>query len=200
MRPHFTHLTPPMKPSLVLLSALALLALPVRAEIVEKTLANGLKVIVKTDRRAPVVVNQVWYKAGSMDESYGVTGVAHVLEHMMFKGTKDVPSGEFSKRIAAVGGRENAFTNRDHTAYFQTLQKDRLELAMKLEADRMAHLILAADEFANEINVVMEERRMRTEDNPHSRLFEAMMAKRIDDRPHAAALIEQLDQLLAASG
>jgi len=96
-------------------------AVPARAEIVEQTLSNGLKVIVKTDRRAPVAVSQVWYRAGSMDESYGTTGVAHVLEHMMFKGTRDVPAGEFSKRIAAAGGRENAFTSRDHTAYFQTL-------------------------------------------------------------------------------
>jgi zinc protease len=119
------------------------LAVPCRAEIVEQTLPNGMRVVVKTDRRAPVVVSQVWYRAGSMDESYGATGVAHVLEHMMFKGTKDVPAGEFSKRIAAAGGRENAFTSRDHTAYFQTLQKDRLELALKLEADRMANLVLA---------------------------------------------------------
>jgi zinc protease len=184
-----------MKATLATFTALALLALPVHAETVEKTLANGLRVIVKTDHRAPVVVNQVWYKAGSMDETYGVTGVAHVLEHMMFKGTKEVPSGEFSKRIAAVGGRENAFTNRDHTAYFQTLQKDRLELAMKLEADRMHNLILSADEFAKEINVVMEERRMRTEDSPHSRLYEALMAAAYQTHPYHHPVIGWMQDL-----
>jgi len=104
-----------------------------QAEVFERTLANGLKVVVKEDHRAPVVVQQVWYKAGSMDESTGTTGVAHVLEHMMFKGTKAVPAGEFSKRIAAAGGRENAFTGSDYTAYFQQLDKSRLPLAMKLE-------------------------------------------------------------------
>lgn len=152
------------------------LASQAQAETLERTLANGMKVIVKTDRRAPVAVSQVWYKAGSMDESYGGTGVAHVLEHMMFKGTKDVPAGEFSKRIAAAGGRDNAFTSRDHTAYFQTLPADRLELAFRLEADRMANLALEPAEFAKEINVVMEERRMRTEDNPQARLYEDLMA------------------------
>ncbi len=171
------------------------LALPARAEIVEDTLANGMKVIVKTDRRAPVVVSQVWYKAGSMDESYGTTGVAHVLEHMMFKGTRDVPAGEFSKRIAAAGGRENAFTSRDHTAYFQTLQKDRLELALKLEADRMANLVLSPTEFAKEINVVMEERRMRTEDSAQARLYEALMATAYQSSPYRHPVIGWMDDL-----
>jgi zinc protease len=170
-------------------------AVPARAEIVEQTLSNGLKVIVKTDRRAPVAVSQVWYRAGSMDESYGTTGVAHVLEHMMFKGTRDVPAGEFSKRIAAAGGRENAFTSRDHTAYFQTLQKDRLELALKLEADRMANLVLSADEFAKEINVVMEERRMRTEDNAQAKLYEALMATAYQSHPYRHPVIGWMDDL-----
>jgi zinc protease len=164
-------------------------AVSARAEIVEQTLPNGLKVVVKVDRRAPVVVSQVWYRAGSMDESYGTTGVAHVLEHMMFKGTRDVPAGEFSKRIAAAGGRENAFTSRDHTAYFQTLQKDRLELALKLEADRMHNLLLSADEFAKEINVVKEERRMRTEDNAQAKLYEALMAAAYQTHPYRHPVI-----------
>ena len=172
-----------------------LLALPARAEIVEDTLANGMRVIVKTDRRAPVVVSQVWYRAGSMDESYGTTGVAHVLEHMMFKGTRDVPAGEFSKRIAAAGGKENAFTSRDHTAYFQTLQKDRLELALKLEADRMANLVLAPEEFGKEIKVVMEERRLRTEDNPQARLWEALMASAYQAHPYRHPVIGWMDDL-----
>jgi zinc protease len=111
-----------------------------QAAVTDVTLDNGMRVIVKEDRRAPVMVSQVWYLAGSVDEVNGTTGVAHVLEHMMFKGTKSVPPGEFSKRIAAAGGRENAFTSRDYTAYFQQMQKDRLELSMQLEADRMANV------------------------------------------------------------
>jgi zinc protease len=175
--------------------AVACTALPARAETVEHRLANGMKVVVKTDRRAPVAVSQVWYRVGSMDESYGGTGVAHVLEHMMFKGTRDVPAGEFSKRIAAAGGRENAFTSRDHTAYFQTLQADRLELAFKLEADRMANLVLSAEEFAKEIQVVMEERRMRTEDNPQSLLYETLMAVAYQSHPYRHPVIGWMDDL-----
>ncbi len=190
MTPHLL-----MKRTLGVFGLTLVMALSARAETVEQMLPNGLKVIVKTDRRAPVVVSQVWYRAGSMDESYGTTGVAHVLEHMMFKGTKEVPSGEFSKRIAAAGGRENAFTSRDHTAYFQTLQKDRLELALKLEADRMANLVLSADEFAKEINVVMEERRMRTEDNPQAKLYEALMATAYQSHPYRHPVIGWMDDL-----
>lgn len=175
-----------------LLATCLLVLMPVagvQADTAERVLANGLKVIVKTDRRAPVVVSQVWYRAGSMDERQGETGVAHVLEHMMFKGTRDVPAGEFSRRIAAAGGRENAFTSRDHTAYFQTLQKDRLELALQLEADRMANLVLAPEEFAKEIQVVMEERRLRTEDNPHARLYERLSAVVYDAHPYSQPII-----------
>jgi zinc protease len=183
-----------MKRLLILLGlALAPLA---HAEIVDQTLANGMRVIVKVDRRAPVVVSQVWYRAGSVDEFNGTTGVAHVLEHMMFKGTKDVPAGEFSRRIAAAGGRENAFTAHDHTAYFQTLQKDRLELALKLEADRMANLTLSADEFAKEIQVVMEERRLRTEDNPQARLYESLMATAFMAHPYRRPVIGWMNDLV----
>ena len=182
-----------MKRLLFLLSlAIAPLA---HAEIVDQTLDNGMRVIVKVDRRAPVVVSQVWYRAGSTDEFNGTTGVAHALEHMMFKGTKDVPAGEFSRRIAAAGGRENAFTARDHTAYFQTLQKDRLELALKLEADRMANLTLSADEYSREIQVVMEERRLRTEDNPQSRLYEGMMATAFMEHPYRRPVIGWMNDL-----
>lgn len=163
--------------------------------VVEKILGNGMKVVVKPDHRAPVVVSQVWYRAGSMDESYGTTGVAHVLEHMMFKGTEAVPSGEFSKRIAAVGGRENAFTSRDHTAYFQTLRKEELPLAMRLEADRMANLTLSAEEFAKEINVVMEERRLRTEDSPQALLYEKLMSVAYKSHPYRHPVIGWMDDL-----
>jgi zinc protease len=186
---------PLMKRTLSVIGLLTALAQPALADIVEETLPNGMKVIVKTDRRAPVAVSQVWYRAGSMDESYGTTGVAHVLEHMMFKGTKDVPAGEFSKRIAAAGGRENAFTSRDHTAYFQTLQKDRLELALRLEADRMANLLLSPEEFAKEINVVMEERRLRTEDSAQAQLYEALMSTAHPTHPYRHPVIGWMDDL-----
>lgn len=161
----------------------------------EKILPNGLKVIVKEDHRAPVVVSQVWYKAGSMDESNGTTGVAHVLEHMMFKGTQSVPSGEFSKRIAAAGGRENAFTNRDHTAYFQTLEKSKLELALKLEADRMRNLVLSDTEFTKEIEVVRNERRWRTDDKPHGLVYEQFMAAAFNAHPYRWPVIGWMNDL-----
>jgi zinc protease len=166
-----------------------------QAEVFEHTLANGLKVVVKEDHRAPVVVQQIWYKAGSIDESTGTTGVAHVLEHMMFKGTKAVPAGEFSRRIAAAGGRENAFTNTDYTAYFQQLDKSQLPLAMKLESDRMQNLNLTAKEFGKEIKVVMEERRMRTDDEPQSLMNEIMMATIYQEHPYHNPVIGWMSDL-----
>jgi len=168
-----------------------------QAEVFERTLANGLKVIVKEDHRAPVLVQQIWYKAGSMDEITGKTGIAHVLEHLMFKGTKKVPAGEFSRRIAAAGGRENAFTSYDYTAYFQQLHKSKLPLAMQLESDRMHNLNLTADDFAKEIKVVMEERRMRTDDDPHSLLQEKMMAMVYQEHPYHNPVIGWMSDLEA---
>jgi zinc protease len=165
------------------------------AEVFERTLANGLRVIVKEDHRAPVLVQQIWYKAGSMDERTGKTGVAHVLEHLMFKGTKAVPAGEFSRRIAAAGGRENAFTSDDYTAYFQQLHKSGLPLAMKLESDRMHALNLTAAEFSREIKVVMEERRMRTDDEPHALLQEKMMAVVYQEHPYQHPVIGWMSDL-----
>ena len=113
----------------------------------EYRLDNGMRIFVREDHRAPVVVSMVWYVAGSMDEVPGTTGVAHMLEHMMFKGTELVPGGEFSRRIARAGGRDNAFTSRDYTAYFQTLDRDHLPLALEMEADRMTHLVMSKDDF-----------------------------------------------------
>lgn len=168
-----------------------------QAEVFERTLANGLKVVVKEDHRAPVVVQQIWYKAGSMDEITGKTGIAHVLEHMMFKGTKTVPMGEFSKRIAAAGGRENAFTSTDYTAYFQQLHKSQLPLAMKLEADRMRNLNLTAEEFGKEVKVVMEERRTRTDDEPQSLMNEAMNAAIFQQHPYQHPVIGWMSDLEA---
>jgi len=166
-----------------------------QAAVTDVTLDNGMRVIVQEDHRAPVMVSQVWYRAGSMDEFNGTTGVAHVLEHMMFRGTKTVPPGEFSKRIAAAGGRENAFTSRDHTAYFQQMQKDRLDLSMRLESDRMANLVISDDLFAKEMQVVMEERRLRTDDQPQSVVYERLMAVAYQENPYRRPVIGWMDDL-----
>jgi zinc protease len=163
--------------------------------VAERELANGLRVIVKPDRRAPVAVTMVWYRIGSVDEQNGVTGVAHVLEHMMFKGTKTVPPGEFSKLIAAAGGRDNAFTSRDYTGYFQTMHKSELPLSFRLEADRMANLVLSPEEFAKEIKVVMEERRWRTDDRPQSVLYERLMAAALTAHPYRNPVIGWMSDL-----
>ena len=157
---------------LLLGSQLALAAGPVH----EYQLDNGLKLIVKEDHRAPVVVSQIWYKVGASYEHDGITGVSHVLEHMMFKGTDAYPPGEFSRIISENGGRENAFTSKDYTAYFQRLEKSRLPISFELEADRMRHLHLQDKEFQKEINVVMEERRLRTDDKPTALTYEQFVA------------------------
>lgn len=182
---------------LILLSIFALSNLTAHATVFEKTLRNGLRVIVKEDHRAPVLVQQIWYHAGSIDERNGVTGVAHVLEHMMFKGTKSVPMGEFSRRIAAAGGRENAFTSNDYTAYFQQLHQSKLALAMQLESDRMQNLRLTDQEFGKEIRVIMEERRMRTDDEPRALLQEKLMAAAYQEHPYQHPVIGWMNDLLA---
>jgi zinc protease len=161
----------------------------------EYRLANGLKVIVKEDHRAPVVVSQVWYKVGSSYEHSGNTGVAHVLEHMMFKGTKKLGPNEFSKIISANGGRENAFTGTDYTTYFQQLEKSRLPISFELEADRMANLNLRAEDFEKEIKVVMEERRMRTEDKPQALTYEQFAATAFVSSPYHHPIIGWMDDL-----
>ena len=154
------------------------------ANVSEYQLDNGLKLIVKEDHRAPVVVSQVWYKVGSSYEHNGITGISHVLEHMMFKGTESLGPNEFSQIIAANGGRENAFTGRDYTAYFQTLEKDRLEVSFRLEAERMRKLVIDDAELLKEREVVAEERRMRTEDNPHALVREAFNAMAFVNSPY----------------
>ena len=181
----------------VLGAILFLVALPglAKGQVHEFLLDNGLKVIVKEDHRAPIVVSQVWYKVGSSYEPAGATGVSHVLEHMMFKGTRDHPPGEFSKIIAANGGRENAFTGRDYTAYFQTLSKDRLEISFELEADRMRNLTLGQKEFEKEIEVVKEERRLRTEDKPTSLTYEQLSAVAYRNLPYANPVIGWMSDL-----
>lgn len=195
----YCRITPPSSVSRPVAKMVALLVFLVSsgasASTHEFILANGLKLIVKEDHRSPVVISQIWYKAGSIDELNGTTGVAHVLEHMMFKGTLAVPSGEFSRRIAAAGGRENAFTSRDYTAYFQQLQKSRLPLTMELESDRMRNLVLTEAEFAKEIKVVMEERRLRTDDQPRALVHERMTATSFQSHPYRHPIIGWMNDL-----
>ena len=155
----------------------------------EFMLDNGLKIVVKEDHRAPIVVSQIWYKAGSSYEQNGTTGVAHVLEHMMFKGTKKYGPNEFSKIISENGGRENAFTGQDYTAYFQQLEKSRLPISFEMEADRMVNLNMSAEEFAKEVKVVMEERRMRTDDKPQSKTYELFAATAFTNSPYQSPII-----------
>jgi len=142
----------------------------------EFTLENGLKVVVREDHRAPVVVSQVWYKVGSSYETPGQTGLSHALEHMMFKGSSKTGPGEASLILRDLGAEENAFTSDDYTAYYQVLARDRLAVAFELEADRMASLKLPADEFSREIEVIKEERRLRTDDKPTSKAYERFKA------------------------
>ncbi|KFE53155.1 M16 family metallopeptidase [Pseudomonas syringae] len=142
----------------------------------EFTLENGLKVVVREDHRAPVVVSQIWYKVGSSYETPGQTGLSHALEHMMFKGSSKTGPGEASLILRDLGAEENAFTSDDYTAYYQVLARDRLAVAFELEADRMASLKLPADEFSREIEVIKEERRLRTDDKPTSKAYERFKA------------------------
>lgn len=159
------------------------------------TLSNGLTVIVKPDRRAPTAVHMLWLRIGSIDEVDGTSGVAHVLEHMMFRGTPSVPAGEFSRRVAALGGRENAFTGRDYTGYFQQIPSNKLEEVMKLEADRFANSQWPDDEFKREIEVVKEERRLRTEDSPRAMLYEALSAATWQASPYRRPIVGWMSDL-----
>ena len=160
----------------------ALLAAPLSAQAAESqpthefSLDNGLKVIVREDHRAPVVVSQLWYKVGASYETAGSTGLSHALEHMMFKGSDKLEPGESSRILRELGAEENAFTSDDYTAYYQVLARDRLAVALELEADRLASLKLPAEEFTREIEVIKEERRLRTDDRPGSLAYERFKA------------------------
>ena len=167
-----------------LLGVLATLLLTGCDDMHDTTLANGMRVIVKEDHRSPVAVSMVWYKVGSIDEPEGLTGISHVLEHMMFKGTERYKPNEMSRIIAENVGRENAFTSSDYTAYFQQLEKSRLPIAFELEADRMQNLKLDPEEFKKEVQVVMEERRLRTEDKPESLTYEKMLSVAYQKHPY----------------
>jgi len=169
----------------IVLSAIALTALisaPLRAEqqaedmVTAFTLENGMEVVVIEDHRAPVVQHMVWYRAGSADEPPGQSGVAHFLEHLLFKGTDTLAPGELSATVAANGGRDNAFTSYDYTAYFQRIAADRLELMMKMESDRMVNIRLSEEEIATEREVILEERNQRTDNDPRALFREQLRA------------------------
>ena len=176
----------------LLLGLLVLPGLAAAAEapdIHEFELDNGMKVLVRTDRRAPVVVSQVWYRVGSVDEHRGLTGVSHVLEHMMFKGTDDYGPGEMSDIIARHGGSENAFTSHDYTAYYQQVAAEHLGLMLELEADRMSDLALSPKHFQREVRVVQEERRQRVEDQPRALTWERLQAAAFPSSPRRSPII-----------
>jgi len=153
------------------------------------SLANGMQVVVVSNHRAPVVTHMIWYRVGAMDEPPGRTGVAHLLEHLMFKGTKTHPDGAFSQIVARNGGRENAFTSQDYTGYFQSVAADRLELMMDLESDRMTNLVLSQEDFDTERQVVLEERRSRIDNDPASRLGEQANAAMYMNHPYRNPVI-----------
>lgn len=172
----------------VLLSAV--LSVPALAgDITHFTLENGLEAVVIEDHRAPVVVHMVWYRAGSADETLGKSGVAHFLEHLMFKGTDDLAPGEFSKTVSANGGSDNAFTSYDYTAYFQRIAADRLDLVMGMEADRMRDLILSEEDWKTELQVIIEERNQRTDSDPAAIFGEQRRAAQYLNHPYGRPVI-----------
>ncbi len=161
------------------------------------TLDNGMTLLVKADRRAPTAVHMLWVRVGSMDEVDGSTGLAHVLEHMLFKGTPTVKAGEFSRRVAALGGRENAFTSKDYTGYYQQIPAHRLADVMRLESDRFANNLWPDDEFTRELEVVKEERRMRTDDAPRALLYEQLSAAQFVASPYRRPIVGWMNDLEA---
>ena len=191
---------PPRLPAFLLSFVLSLGLLPAALaqsppKAQQFTLANGMTLIVKPDRRAPTAVHMVWLRVGAMDEVDGTSGVAHVLEHMMFKGTPTVPAGLFSRQVAALGGQENAFTGKDYTGYYQQIPANRLENVMKLEADRFANTQWPDEEFKRELEVVKEERRLRTEDSPRSLFWEALNAETFVASPYRRPIIGWMSDL-----
>jgi zinc protease len=184
-------LPPPDAPSEASDAAMA----PIPAQ--QFTLSNGMTLIVKPDRRAPTAIQMVWVRVGSVDEVDGTSGVAHALEHMMFKGSKNLKPGEFSRRVAALGGRENAFTTRDYTGFYQQIPTDKLEQVMRLESDRFASNQWPDDEFKREIEVVKEERRMRTDDQPRALLGEQQNAAVFTASPYHRPVVGWMSDLEA---
>lgn len=175
---------------------------PARARVFDPvtfTLSNGMQVVVISNHRVPIVSHMVWYKVGAADEEAGKSGIAHLLEHLMFKGTPSVPPGEFSKIVARNGGRDNAFTSSDYTGYYQNVAADRLELVMRMESDRMRNLVLDDSNFRTERDVVLEERRSRTDNNPGALLYEQMEAALYLNSPYRRPIIGWPDEIAALS-
>ena len=163
--------------------------------VLETTLTNGLKVILLEDHKAPLITFQIWYRVGSRNEAWGKTGLSHMLEHMMFKGTQKVGPEEFSRIIQENGGNNNAFTSRDYTAYFENLSADRIQVALDLESDRMQNLLLREEDFRTERMVVMEERRLRTEDNPAAFFQEQVEATAFQLQPYHWPIIGWMEDI-----
>lgn len=161
----------------------------IAGEVTSFTLPNGLEAVVIEDHRAPVVTHMVWYRAGAADEKPGVSGAAHFLEHLMFKGTETLAPGEFSKIVEANGGSDNAFTSWDYTAYFQRVAADRLDLVMRMEADRMRGLILSEDDWKTEREVIIEERNQRTDSDPGAIFSEQRTAAQFLNHPYGTPII-----------
>ena len=158
-------------------------------EIGHFMLENGMEVVVIPDHRAPVVTHMVWYRNGSADDPVGKSGIAHFLEHLMFKGTKKHPDGAFSRIVAELGGQDNAFTSYDYTAYFQRVAREHLPTVMAIEADRMKNLVLSDDKVTPERGVVLEERKMRTDSDPSAQLSETMAATLFLHHPYGLPII-----------
>lgn len=166
-----------------------------KEHVYETRLSNGLKVLLLENHKVPLVTVQVWYRTGSRNEQFGKTGISHLLEHMMFKGTKKIPAEAFNRMVQENGGRENAFTSEDYTAYFQNIAADRIEIPLLIESDRMHNLILRESDFQPERMVVMEERRMRTDDNPHVYLREQLDAAAFQAQPYHWPVIGWMDDI-----
>ncbi|MEJ2325095.1 MAG: pitrilysin family protein, partial [Nitrospirota bacterium] len=180
---------------LMVLIALAVAVSPASGEVTEHVLPNGLKVIVEEDHTMPLAVFQIWYRVGSKDEELGLTGISHVLEHMMFKGTDKYGPGDISRTVMRYGGTDNAFTSRDYTSYFQILPSDEIGLSYDIESDRMRNLTLDPGETVSERNVVMEERRLRYEDDPQNALFENVVAEAFRAHPYQWPVIGWMSDL-----
>jgi zinc protease len=169
---------------LLLASAAAPAGAGLTDQVSETILKNGLKVILLENHKAPLITFQAWYRVGSRDEEWGLTGLSHMLEHMMFKGTEKIGPGEFSRTIERNGGDDNAFTSNDYTAYFENMSADRIHIPITLESDRMQGLLLGEEDFKTERSVVMEERRLRTDDNPKAVLIEQLQAAAFQLQPY----------------
>ncbi len=185
--------------TLMFMQSFATLAANAQSRVTEFKLANGMQVVVVPDNRAPVVTHMIWYRVGAADEPKGVSGIAHFLEHLMFKSTEKIAVGEFSKIVARLGGNDNAFTGHDATAYFQRVSKDRLRTVMEMEADRMVNLRLEEKEVLTERDVILEERRSRIENSPQAILDEQMSAALYQNHPYHIPVIGWMHEMAMLS-